>query len=483
MKRFWMKTPLFLLAVLLFISACGGNNDRADGRSENAGTVTEDPSGEDEGSEAEETTAPYTGVLPEMDPVSPTGEADPVPASVRAYLAASEAAYAGENFEESVKVLNQAFTDIEPVMFRWDLANGLAIDDTIPFSLEFSETEDFKNAMIHPCASVQREAVPQQEAVYNLMTGTHYYWRVRAHLPNGAFHYSAAKEFTTAAGPRILRIEGVENARDLGGWPTENGGTVRQGMIFRAAKLEGAYLSGILLMRDELGIRTEIDLRNPNSEDVVTPFADGSVYVVNYTGSSYMSFINNPTAQAETLRLLAKPSSYPVIFHCLGGADRTGALAFLLNAHAGVSAVHLVQDYELTKNRFVTGYVTSDHNFDFPSFYLGFLRLPGDILQDKAAFYMKSAGLSAMEIYNIRALLTGDTAVFTDPPKMKAVRGGGEVRIEIDPRSSGTIVSVKEKNSELSFRFEDGELILAVEQKGSGEILFEDGTVMPLVWK
>jgi len=36
------------------------------------------------------------------------------------------------------------------------------------------------------------------------------------------------------------------------------------------------------------------------------------------------------------------------MFHCWGGADRGGSLAFLLNALLGKSMKHLEQDYELT---------------------------------------------------------------------------------------------------------------------------------------
>ena len=46
--------------------------------------------------------------------------------------------------------------------------------------------------------------------------------------------------------------------------------------------------------------------------------------------------------------LLSEEKNYPVYFHCVWGADRTGTLAFLINGLLGVSYEDLVKDYEMT---------------------------------------------------------------------------------------------------------------------------------------
>ncbi|MFZ4395753.1 MAG: tyrosine-protein phosphatase [Kiritimatiellia bacterium] len=46
--------------------------------------------------------------------------------------------------------------------------------------------------------------------------------------------------------------------------------------------------------------------------------------------------------------VFADPSKYPILFHCWGGADRAGTVAFLLSALLGKSRENLVRDYELT---------------------------------------------------------------------------------------------------------------------------------------
>ena len=46
-----------------------------------------------------------------------------------------------------------------------------------------------------------------------------------------------------------------------------------------------------------------------------------------------------------TFETLAYKEAYPVVFHCSIGTDRTGAVAFLLNALLGVEFIELKQDY------------------------------------------------------------------------------------------------------------------------------------------
>lgn len=58
----------------------------------------------------------------------------------------------------------------------------------------------------------------------------------------------------------------------------------------------------------------------------------------------------SPSAQSikTIFSTLADESNYPVYFHCNAGADRTGTLAFLIEAVLGVSEEDVVKDYEIT---------------------------------------------------------------------------------------------------------------------------------------
>ena len=51
---------------------------------------------------------------------------------------------------------------------------------------------------------------------------------------------------------------------------------------------------------------------------------------------------------AKNFRVFCDPANYPIYFHCIGGADRTGSLAFILNGVLGVSRHDLEVDWEST---------------------------------------------------------------------------------------------------------------------------------------
>lgn len=100
-----------------------------------------------------------------------------------------------------------------------------------------------------------------------------------------------------------------------------------------------------------LGIRTDLDLR----VDFEVWGMDGSplgpaVRWVRVPTLSYAGFgrPNGIERFKRDFALFLDRQNYPVIFHCIGGADRTGSLAFVLNALLGVDEDELEKDWELT---------------------------------------------------------------------------------------------------------------------------------------
>jgi protein-tyrosine phosphatase len=53
-------------------------------------------------------------------------------------------------------------------------------------------------------------------------------------------------------------------------------------------------------------------------------------------------------AVARTLEILARPGSYPAVFFCAAGKDRTGVLAALVLGLLGVPDEEIVSDYHLS---------------------------------------------------------------------------------------------------------------------------------------
>lgn len=177
---------------------------------------------------------------------------------------------------------------------------------------------------------------------------------------------------TNAAPPRHHPFEGIRNFRDLGGYPTEDGGMTRYGVIFRAAtlvRLTPADRERMKLM----GIGPVFDLRShrertrdglPDLSDTGvahehTPvFPDSDVspeqLALRYrifsrdVSDAYMNMLTSGAATFRRIVEAVAVETRPVLFHCAGGKDRTGVLAALFLALAGVPAEQIVADYALT---------------------------------------------------------------------------------------------------------------------------------------
>ena len=193
------------------------------------------------------------------------------------------------------------------------------------------------------------------------MVGYDYYWQVEAMLENGNTSLSPVSAFKTAATcPRMIFVEGVTNVRDMGGWQTESGKTVKQGLLYRCGRLNKSSSSqinaeitenGKKTMLDMLKIKTEIDLRMVSNNEVggltdTSPLGDGVQYAqcpMDYTASNYLTA--NKQKIATVFGILSNENNYPVIYHCNIGTDRTGLISFLVDGLLGVSEEDLYRDY------------------------------------------------------------------------------------------------------------------------------------------
>jgi protein-tyrosine phosphatase len=171
---------------------------------------------------------------------------------------------------------------------------------------------------------------------------------------------------TTIDENRILPWEGVYNARDLGGYPTADGGETRWHRIVRSDNLARLTEAGKRALI-EYGIRTIIDLRLPEElEAEPPPFRDHETllyhnislvdpakrnYQEEFTtlANDYVAILEQFRSQvAETMTTIARAPEGGVLIHCHAGKDRTGITSAILLRLAGVSAEIAAQDYALT---------------------------------------------------------------------------------------------------------------------------------------
>jgi hypothetical protein len=164
--------------------------------------------------------------------------------------------------------------------------------------------------------------------------------------------------------------EGLLNARDLGGHPTEDGGVTRYGAVVRADSVRKLTEAGWQSLTEH-GIRTVVDLRfhdelaadppHPVPVDVVHvsvfPEPDDPLWleldrhadvpvVAEMTAAVYLDLLDRRRAHfAEAVEAVAAAGPGGVVVHCTAGKDRTGLVAAFLLRLVGVPVEHVAADY------------------------------------------------------------------------------------------------------------------------------------------
>ena len=188
-----------------------------------------------------------------------------------------------------------------------------------------------------------------------------------------------------------LELEGAANARDVGGLPTEDGGTVAERRLLRSDNLQGLSPRDVKLLVDDLGLTTVVDLRGtpevtqegpgplksvesvrhhhfsvlPESGGATDAAADdvgdalylsrrqrtlerfpGDVMTALYLG--YLE--DRPDSIVGALRAIASAPGAALV-HCAAGKDRTGVVTAFALSVAGVRREAVIADYAASGER------------------------------------------------------------------------------------------------------------------------------------
>jgi len=286
----------------------------------------------------------------------------------------------------------------------------------VVYTVEISQNQDFSNAIVLKTANNFVD-------VYNLYLNTQYYWRVSAQFNGNVIAGNQTGTFkTSATAPRNIFVDGITNVRDLGGWPTANGGVVKQGLLYRTGRINTSWYAdvsaditpyGIKTMRETLGIKSEIDLRKDYQNEVsllresvlgkdVNYYACAMEFDPNALGTN--SIEGNKTILKTIFSLLADRANYPLFFHCDIGTDRTGLIAYLVNGLLGVEEDNLYRDYLFSNFARIGGSRNAD---GIQSAYVELIKnYTGNTLSEKIENVLKNiVGVSSQEINSIRNIL------------------------------------------------------------------------------
>lgn len=297
------------------------------------------------------------------------------------------------------------------VMLEWgyNIPNKV-LSNVASVKVEVARGGDFSAADVY---TVDKSEVSC--AVSNLFAQSSYQCRVSYVDGDGSAVVSATSSFVTGAAPRLMDVGGVTNVRDLGGYVRDDGTLVKQGMIYRCGQLnlDGASAvtpvvtdEGKRVMLDDMGVKTEIDLRGRTNENGgltdTSVLGDGVDYKL--IAMDWESTIFNRKAQiVEFFDILAEPASYPIIFHCKIGTDRTGLCAFLVNALLGVSEEDLYRDYMFSNFADIDG---SRNTSAIDSVINEACSYDGDSLAEKTEALLLSYGVSQADIDSVRSILS-----------------------------------------------------------------------------
>jgi protein-tyrosine phosphatase len=267
-------------------------------------------------------------------------------------------------------------------------------------TLRISENEDMSSPITYKVSGTSYD-------IYNLKLNTTYYWTT------DNLSSSSPKVFKTASkGPRNLKIDGITNCRDIGGYED----SIKQGLLYRTARLNENETTTDIITHEgkeamlNLGVKTELDLRNPDNSNETggitsSPLGE-SVNYINVpmkSGGNYLTL--NKDVIKDVFEVLANKDNYPIFYHCSIGTDRTGVISMLVEGLMGYSEENIYRDYLFSNFGLIGGsrtFSTVKGYFDTIS------KSSGETTQEKFYNYLLSIGVSETNLNSIKSILSGE---------------------------------------------------------------------------
>lgn len=259
-------------------------------------------------------------------------------------------------------------------------------------------------------------------AYYNPYLGRNYY-KLVANFSDGQKESTAVRFFDVdTTYPRNLAIGGMTNCRDMGGRVLEDGGKMKQGLIYRTSGYKYDYSTTITEegkkeMLQHLKVKTEVNVADGTNYNLKLSGTTVKDFKMDYSGGSH-HFSRNAESVKNFFNLLGDSNNYPVYFHCRIGTDRTGLCAILLSGLLGVSLNEIYQDYlfsnfgKIGEKRYIGTKAGADNIQNYIS---DIQNMSGKTFKNKVYNMLLSIGVSKTTLDTVIANLTeGQTAKDND---------------------------------------------------------------------
>jgi protein-tyrosine phosphatase len=193
-------------------------------------------------------------------------------------------------------------------------------------------------------------------------------------------------KYTQVVGARYLKLDSVQNMREIGGYHTKDGKkSIRWGKVFRSGRLvalsdnDRVKLSNVkiktvldLCAEDEKGTPQE---NFPNSKIVNVPISirnskttkcrlrnqemrrgDGAMFIQDM----YLGFLEEKEQFGKALKLFANKDNYPIVVNCSLGKDRVGYFTMLLLSALDIPEDVIRKDYRYSNEYLDFSPIASD---------------------------------------------------------------------------------------------------------------------------
>ena len=236
-------------------------------------------------------------------------------------------------------------SDSKPITLKWNyqLPEGKTLEK---YSVIYGQEKDLKDGY-----QVDGTVDKDEISFYNPYLGRNYY-KLIATFTDQTKDETPIRHFEVdSTYPRNLTIAGMTNCRDIGGRVTEDGGKIRQGLIYRTSgKNQNGSLTDATTeeMINHLRVKNEINLAGDsnsyNLQLAGTTLITSCRMDTSSTGG-YSHISRNTEAVKNFFNFIADSNNYPLYYHCKIGTDRTGVCTILLHGLLGLSYENVYQDY------------------------------------------------------------------------------------------------------------------------------------------